>query len=1606
MQNFTFGRKGTNWFLFAFVLLIGTLPSFGQTSCVSVADTAPSNLCYLESTIADLEAASGASTTNGDIVFFNEADSTNPLSSSEYLVDGEDYFAASSDSSCSDRVEITVNFEDTTPAPTSNYGNIYSPCLSSESETRPVSDLLRGFVENSADLIAFTTRTGTNTADPSDDLEAGETYFIGQNTSGTCNFSYRTAVRYSPDPAIAPTADLTQEFCEGATIADLEASGTSENTQAIFWYSADNSITRLDSSEELVNGATYYASQIINNEGIPEEPCESSDRAEVTVSLEAPQIVDTVSATVCISAINNPTIEGFRSFYLSLMGNPGEGTFEPALADLVTQYQNDPFAAPFATTYTLDEGCEAIEASVTIIDTEQVNPGEFNNFSLACSTEDFFDLNTLENIDDTATTGGTFSGLGVENNIFDVTQGPGEYTITYTVDENSGECLEGNESTSFNLTVTDDNLQVKPIVVNLCESEVQDNPDVFGVTSYLNNLISLNTNLPSGGSFNPTPSEILQQFQNQNGLGNYPTQYTVNTDCGETTVDIDITVSELTSANAGSFNDIQVSCSATEVIIFEDLSNLDGNANTDGEFTSSDVSVLNDEGNFDPTLATPGETYTITYSVDDSAFCTIEGTSSSTTFEITVTTEANAGDDVEASLCITEVEEIANNFDPQNPEATLTNLFERFDWEGDTSGTFEPSATQLGLTLLAYYQDNNRAPSLTLAGTYTVGDNDSPCGSDQASFNITILDETEANAGSFEDINLTCNAADIIVFDELENLDSNATTGGEFTSNDATVINDEGNFDPSLATPDETYTITYSVDGSSLCTVAGTSSSTSFEITLSEDAEILDPIFVDLCEDEVVDNPTNGEISEFLLAQVAQKPYSMDLNGTFEPGVNEIREQLLNQNGLGDLNTTYTVNCQSVDINITISELTAANAGDFSNIDLACSATDVIVFEDLENLDTNASTGGEFTSNDVTVLNDEGNFDPTLATPGETYIITYSVDDSADCVIEGSSDSVSFEISIQEAGPANAGDIEDQFACTTQGMISLTDYLEDSGAQPGGTFTGEGVENNMFAPSIGENLDGYTITYTVTEEDDDCIIGEDSSSFTIVVSENPNAGADNNTTICVTEVQENPTVGAVRSYFVSLLENGVSRNGTFEPSMEQIRQQYLNNPIGTFSTTYTLGSGSCSDSVELSVEVTDAIDAEVGEIVDQTLCSSDDDLNLYSLITSGNQDGTFEGYENGVFSPSMMGAGSYEVTYTVNEDVPCVEGEASTTFTVEVLQGADAGENLAVSLCTNDETQDLYSLLSAEADMDGEFTLNGEVITNGTMDPSAFDAGTYEVTYTVEAQGDDCGGDDVSTITITLGDAPAAPTTGTALAFCAIDAPTADLLVADGTNLTWYSDAALSMMVSDEDLLVNGDYYVTQSADNGCESEAAVLTVNIVDSPAPTISSDYELCAFDNPTLSDLSAEINETGTITWYESVDSMTALSNNAMLTDGTTYYATLISDNGCESSERLSVTVSLEDCELLFPEAITPNDDGKNDIFVVEKLEREYPNFNITIFNRWGNAVYKGNASTPEWDGTSNQSGNLGDDVLPVGVYFYVVDFNDGSTKPRQGKVYLNR
>jgi gliding motility-associated-like protein len=89
---------------------------------------------------------------------------------------------------------------------------------------------------------------------------------------------------------------------------------------------------------------------------------------------------------------------------------------------------------------------------------------------------------------------------------------------------------------------------------------------------------------------------------------------------------------------------------------------------------------------------------------------------------------------------------------------------------------------------------------------------------------------------------------------------------------------------------------------------------------------------------------------------------------------------------------------------------------------------------------------------------------------------------------------------------------------------------------------------------------------------------------------------------------------------------------------------------------------------------------------------------------------------------------------------------------------------------------------------------------------------------------------------------------------------------------------------------------------------------------------------------------------------------------------------------------------------PEGFSPNGDGVNDNYVIRGLQI-YPKNKLSIFNRWGNLVFKAEPYRSDWDGTSTFGLNIGGDKLPTGVYYYILDLGDDS-KPTKGYIYLNR
>ena len=192
-------------------------------------------------------------------------------------------------------------------------------------------------------------------------------------------------------------------------------------------------------------------------------------------------------------------------------------------------------------------------------------------------------------------------------------------------------------------------------------------------------------------------------------------------------------------------------------------------------------------------------------------------------------------------------------------------------------------------------------------------------------------------------------------------------------------------------------------------------------------------------------------------------------------------------------------------------------------------------------------------------------------------------------------------------------------------------------------------------------------------------------------------------------------------------------------------------------------------------------------------------------------------------------------------------------------------------------------------------------------------------------------------------------------------------------------------------------------------ANALIGNFNVLSDPAPALIDKGELFCGTNvpaPTLVDLSANIIGNPNVIWYDALTGGTAYSPTEVLINGTTYFAAIVSVNGCESL-RLPVTVDLTFCDVIIPDGFSPNNDGINDTFEIPNLADIYPNYKLEIYNRYGSLIYTGNRNKENWDGTTTEGGlNLGDKLLTTGVYFYILNFNDGTRKAIQGRLYLNR
>ncbi|MGL2995314.1 gliding motility-associated C-terminal domain-containing protein, partial [Flavobacterium sp. TSSA_36] len=130
-------------------------------------------------------------------------------------------------------------------------------------------------------------------------------------------------------------------------------------------------------------------------------------------------------------------------------------------------------------------------------------------------------------------------------------------------------------------------------------------------------------------------------------------------------------------------------------------------------------------------------------------------------------------------------------------------------------------------------------------------------------------------------------------------------------------------------------------------------------------------------------------------------------------------------------------------------------------------------------------------------------------------------------------------------------------------------------------------------------------------------------------------------------------------------------------------------------------------------------------------------------------------------------------------------------------------------------------------------------------------------------------------------------------------------------------------------------------------------------------------------------------------------------------------VINPNNCATA---TITIVVKDpcdfddsgvsCDILVHNAFTPNNDGTNEAFTIERIEN-YPENTVEIYNRWGVLVFEVNG----YDNASKVFVGISEgrvtvnkaDALPNGTYYYVIKYKkpiSGKMNQKAGYLFLSR
>ena len=202
---------------------------------------------------------------------------------------------------------------------------------------------------------------------------------------------------------------------------------------------------------------------------------------------------------------------------------------------------------------------------------------------------------------------------------------------------------------------------------------------------------------------------------------------------------------------------------------------------------------------------------------------------------------------------------------------------------------------------------------------------------------------------------------------------------------------------------------------------------------------------------------------------------------------------------------------------------------------------------------------------------------------------------------------------------------------------------------------------------------------------------------------------------------------------------------------------------------------------------------------------------------------------------------------------------------------------------------------------------------------------------------------------------------------------------------------------------INTSYDITQTTTyasivkNGvCPADTTnYITIHVI--PQNTVSAGLDSTITQGQSLVLTGAG---SGSPNWSPStgLDNPSSFTPNATPLFNTTYILTTTDSHSCINSDTVVITVTPLTFEGTISTVFTPNGDGINDNWYIEKI-MFYPENEVAVYNIYGNEVFAKKNYNNDWQGTYNGA------PLPDGTYYYVVKI-DSKTSVYKGSLDILR